>query len=101
MASDRYGSARWAEAKDLKAEGIMAIPAARVARGDGDTEENRAFLLGCDADPAELTKDMRQGYSEMLGAISDGTANIIRKVNESSALTRFMWLRTRLQRPTA
>ena len=77
MASDRYGSA---EAKDLKAEGVMTIPAARVAKGDGDTKENRAFLLGCDADPAELTKDMRQGYSEMLGAISDGTANIVHKV---------------------
>ncbi len=80
MASDRYGSARWAEAKDLNSEGVMAIPAARVAKGDGDTEGNCAFLLGCDADPMELTKNMRQGYSEVFGAISDGAANIVRKV---------------------
>ncbi len=80
MVSDRYGSARWAEAKDLKAEGIMTIPAARVARGEGGVEENRAFLLGCDADPAELTKGIRQGYSEMLGALSDGTETIVRRV---------------------
>lgn len=42
MASDRYGSARWAEAKDLKAEGVMTIPAARVVNGDGSAEEERA-----------------------------------------------------------
>ena len=35
MASDRYGSARWAEAKDLKAEGVLTIPAAKVASGEG------------------------------------------------------------------
>ena len=45
MASDRYGSARWAEVKDLKAEGIMTISAAVVAKGNGNTEENRSFLL--------------------------------------------------------
>ena len=80
MASDRYGSARWAEAKDLKAEGVLTIPAAKVASGEGDAEVNRAFLLGCEADPAELTKGMRDGYNEMLGAISDGTSNLVRKV---------------------
>ena len=80
MVSDRYGSARWAEAKDLKAEGVMTIPAAKVASGEGTADETRAFLLGCEADPAELTKDMRQGYSEMLGALSDGTEKIVRKV---------------------
>ena len=80
MASDRYGSARWAESKDLKAEGVMTIPAAKVSSGDGTAEESRAFILGCEADPAELTKDMRQGYSEMLGALSDGTEKIVRKV---------------------
>ena len=80
MASDRYGSDRWAESKDLKAEGVMTIPAAKVSSGDGTAEESRAFILGCEADPAELTKDMRQGYSEMLGALSDGTEKIVRKV---------------------
>lgn len=80
MASDRYGSARWAEAKDLKAEGVMTIPAARVVNGDCSAEEERAFILGCEADPAELTKDMRQGYSEILGMFSDGTEKMIRKV---------------------
>ena len=80
MASDRYGSARWAEAKDLKAEGVLTIPAAKVASGEGDAEVNRAFLLGCKADPAELTKGMRDGYNEMLGAISDGASNLVRKV---------------------
>lgn len=80
MSSDRYGSARWAESKDLKAEGVMTIPASRVAGGECGAEEKRAFLLGCDADPAELTKDMRQGYNEMLGAISEGTEKLVRKV---------------------
>lgn len=80
MASDRYGSARWAEAKDLKAEGVLMIPAAKVASGEGGVDENRAFLLGCEADPAELTKGMRDGYNEMLGAISDGTERIVRKM---------------------
>ncbi len=80
MVSDRYGSARWAEAKDLKTEGVLTIPAAKVASGEGGAEENRAFLLGCDADPAELTKGIRQGYSEMLGALSDGTETIVRRV---------------------
>lgn len=36
MASDRYGSACWAEAKDLKSEGVKTILAARVAKGDGE-----------------------------------------------------------------
>lgn len=80
MASDRYGSARWAEAKDLKAEGVLTIPAAKVASGEGGAEVNRVFLLGCEADPAELTKGMRDGYNEMLGAISDGTERIVRKM---------------------
>ena len=44
MVSDRYGSARWAEAKDLKAEGVMTIPAAKVASGEGTADETRAFL---------------------------------------------------------
>ena len=80
MASDRYGSARWAEEKDLKAEGVLTIPAVKVASGEGGAEVNRAFLLGCEADAAELTKGMRDGYNEMLGAISDGTSNLVRKV---------------------
>ena len=80
MVSDRYGSARWAEAKDLKAEGVMTIAAARIAGGEVGAEEKRAFLLGCEADPAELTKEMRQGYSEMLGMLSDGAEKIVRKV---------------------
>ncbi len=80
MVSDRYGSARWSEARDLKAEGVMTIPAAKVASGEGTADETHAFLLACEADPAELTKDMRQGYSEMLGALSDGTEKIVRRV---------------------
>ncbi|MBP5509702.1 MAG: hypothetical protein J6Z49_02160 [Kiritimatiellae bacterium] len=44
MASDRYGSARWAESKDLRAEGVMSIPAANVARREGDVRENEVPL---------------------------------------------------------
>ena len=55
VASDRYGSARWGEAKDLKAEGVMTIPAARVVNGDGSAEEKRAFILGSEADPNEAS----------------------------------------------
>ena len=36
----------------------MTIPAAKVAVGDG-AEISRAFLLGCEADAAEMTKGMR------------------------------------------
>ena len=80
MASDRYGSARWAEVKDMRAAGIVAIPAAKVANGSEDEHERRSFLLGCDANPAEMTQGMRDGYNKLLGAISDGTEQIVRKM---------------------
>ena len=77
MTSDHYGSARWAMDKDLREEGIAKIPAAQLAQGD---VENHSFLLGCAADAAELTKAVRQGYSEVMGAISEGAENLVRKV---------------------
>ena len=77
MASDNYGSAHWATDKDLKAEGIERIPAVEIARNHSG---GRSFLLGCAADSAELTKTVRQGYSEVLGAIADGAESLVRKV---------------------
>lgn len=77
MTSDHYGSARWATDKDLREEGIAKIPAAQVAQGGVG---NHSFLLGCAADAAELTRAVRQGYSEVMGAISEGAENLVRKV---------------------
>lgn len=79
MPTDRYGSARWANSKDLSTESIIKIPAEKLTDSELKAEK-RTFLLGCDTEPAKQTKGMRQDYNSLLGAVSDGTLKVVRKV---------------------
>ena len=75
--TDKYGSARWANAGDLASEGILHFPANQVnQRQYKNTKEkaaalssdsvSRSFVLARLGDPAKLTSGIREGYDQTL-----------------------------------
>ena len=75
--TDHFGSARWAGSAERKSEGILDIPADRVARRDGDA--GRSLLFGELKDPDALLHGIRQEtdgsfstLSTKLGAVLPG-----------------------------
>ena len=75
--TDHYGSARWAGGAERKAEGILDIPADRIARRGGDAD--RDLLFGELKDPNALLRGIRQEtdgsfstLSTKLGAVLPG-----------------------------
>ena len=75
--TDHFGSARWAGSAERKSEGILDIPADRIARRDGDA--GRSLLFGELKDPDTLLRGIRQEtdgsfstLSTKLGAVLPG-----------------------------
>ena len=75
--TDHYGSARWAGSAERKSEGILDIPADRIAKADGNS--GRSLLFGELKDAADLLHGIRQEtdgsfstLSTKLGAVLPG-----------------------------
>ena len=87
MPTDRYGSARWANSKDLSTESIIKIPAEKLTDSELKAEK-RTFLLGCDTEPAKQTNAYKticeraadMGITVIDGADGMSEYDLIRKI---------------------
>lgn len=75
--TDKYGSARWANAGDLASEGILHFPASQENQRRYRNMKEKAAVLSSDfvsrsfvlarlGDPAKLTSGIREGYDQTM-----------------------------------
>ncbi|MDR0653013.1 MAG: type IV secretory system conjugative DNA transfer family protein [Synergistaceae bacterium] len=79
MATDSFGSARWADEKDLAGENFQFFADLSHSQHGNPGDKSNFYLLGMLADPKKLLSGIQQNYEPSLGALFSGLTDLFKR----------------------